>query len=1195
MKSSAASPGKNFLGSMSMRMVGLLTLFPALVALILVSYFEYRVHREAAQNESMQMVRALSHAVDKEFANSVVSLQALSMTSELREKDFAGVYALLKNFDEKSDFADYLVLTDASGQQIVNSHVPFGLPLPKTNNLARIHHAVETAQPAVSNLLIGTSSGRPVVVIDVPVVVNHAVRYVLSSVVSTQSLQKLLTSQQFPAYWIAAIADPSGVIAARNLNPGQYVGATLAQGVLEKLVHGHEGAFDVVTLEGDTALGAFRKSELTGYSVAIAVPMHVVHERIWQAMAASVSAIALMGISSLLLAWWFGRQILRSIRGVTTAAQAAQVGNLDVRIPETGPDEVSQMAQQFNRMLEARSEAEQSLRDSETRLRMMTSHVKDYAIIMLDAKGCVASWNDGARMLKGYTESEIIGQSMRRFYLPDAVASGMPDQLLQWAAVTGRAEDEGLRLRKDGTTFYANVILTAIHGRNGQVLGFAKITRDITERKQIEYEQQRLVRALRLLGDSNLAIVHAVNEAELLENICRKVVEAGGYLMGWIGFAEQDAQKSGRPMAQSGYEDGYLDGLQISWDAGQATGQGPTGTALRTGATQVNQNMLDNPNMAPWRDAAVKRAYRASIALPLRFQQRVLGVLTLYSAEANAFNPQEIELLEELASNLAFAIQSFRTQMQRDVAEAAKQAKTEFLANMSHEIRTPLNAVLGLARIGANDSTDLASKRQFDRIAGAGSHLLGVINDILDYSKIESGKFLIDPAPFQVASVVHNANNFVQQAAQDKGLQYAADVSQLPLWVLGDAQHLQQVLTNLLSNAVKFTDQGGVRLSVTCDAALCHFEITDSGIGMQPEQLERLFTPFEQADSSTTRNYGGTGLGLAISQRLAQLMGGQITVRSEFGRGSVFTLSLPLPAATPPVLTEQVELELVQSLAGYRLLAAEDVEVNRIVLEALLVDAGAQVRFVENGAEAVGAVAIDPSAFDAVLMDIQMPVMDGYTATREIHGLAPGLPVIGLTAYAHAEERERCLASGMLDHVTKPIDPLRLIAVLKRCAPRGGAVVPLPLPVLPVRVAQAPMACAFAGQWVDWPGLCQQFSARPGLVEQLLSRTLVSQANKPALLRQAAANAQVRELAQLAHVLRGVAGNLHAPLVMQQAEWLEHAAQSAAPNLTVLAEQMATLVQALLTELRAYLDHREAAAVTPGDGAGSGPEVVGQL
>ena len=607
MKRSLASLGKYLHGAMSLRVVGLLTLLPTLLALILVSYFEYQAHMAAAQSDSLQMVRAISHAVDKEFANNVLSLQALSSASALQKKDLPAFYARLKDFEEVSALSDHLVLTDAAGQQIISTRVPFGQALPSTKNMERIRQVVQSGKPAVSDLLLGTSTGRPVVLVDVPVHIQHAVPYVLTSVISTSNLQNMLAAQQFPEHWIVVIADARGVIAARNVNPEQHIGGQLAPGFESRLLQGKEAVFQADTLEGTPSLGVITKSASTGYSVAIAVPLHVVRARIWQSMAVTVTAIGLMGICSLMLAWWFGRQTLRSIQGVMVAAQAAQEGKLDVRIAVGGPDEVAQMARQVNRMLEARSQAEQSLRDSETRLRLMTSHVKDYAIIMLDPKGCVTAWNDGARVLKGYTEAEIIGQSARRFYLPDDVAAGKPERLLAQAAATGRAEDEGLRLRKDGTTFYANVILTAIHGRKGEVLGIAKITRDITERKQTEHEQQRLVRALRLLGDSNLTIVHATNEAELLNNICRKVVEAGDYMMGWIGFAEQDAQKSVRMVAQSGYEEGYLDGLQISWDAEHSHGQGPTGTALRSGRTQVIQNIQSHPAMAPWRDAAMRR------------------------------------------------------------------------------------------------------------------------------------------------------------------------------------------------------------------------------------------------------------------------------------------------------------------------------------------------------------------------------------------------------------------------------------------------------------------------------------------------------------------------------------------------------------------------------------------------------------
>ena len=377
----------------------------------------------------------------------------------------------------------------------------------------------------------------------------------------------------------------------------------------------------------------------------------------------------------------------------------------------------------------------------------------------------------------------------------------------------------------------------------------------------------------------------------------------------------------------------------------------------------------------------------------------------------------------------------------KNAAESANRAKSEFLANMSHEIRTPLNAVLGMAKIGMRENHGRKSEDNFRLILHSGKHLLNVINDILDFSKIEAGMLGIESYPFQLMPTVEDCMDIVSEQAQRKGLTLSLDFdSALPIWVEGDALRLRQILLNLLSNAVKFSSAGEVSLSVTAEGEMSHFRVKDSGIGMNSEEIERLFTPFEQADSSTTRRYGGTGLGLAISFNLAQLMKGSIFVESQPGLGSQFTLSLPLPSAeTAEMQVEQKDETDGPRLRGLRILAAEDVEMNRIILEDLLESEGADVVFAENGQEALDhLMERGVTHFDLVLMDVQMPVMDGYTATRRIHEMAPDLPVIGVTAHALHEEREKCLAMGMVDHVTKPIVPDILIRSIRRFAAIQG-------------------------------------------------------------------------------------------------------------------------------------------------------------
>lgn len=381
---------------------------------------------------------------------------------------------------------------------------------------------------------------------------------------------------------------------------------------------------------------------------------------------------------------------------------------------------------------------------------------------------------------------------------------------------------------------------------------------------------------------------------------------------------------------------------------------------------------------------------------------------------------------------------SHQLQVALHKAEAANRAKRQFLANISHEIRTPLNAVLGLAQVGRLSSQDPDARSRFSHILASGQHLLGIINAILDLSKLDAGKLRVDSIPFELIANVNEALGFVRDSAQAKGLNLTVEYDpKLPDRVMGDPLRLRQILANLLGNAVKFTREGGVRLAVhPVNDQIC-FSVIDTGIGIDNAQISRLFNAFEQADGTTTRQFGGTGLGLAISLNLARLMGGTITAEGAPGQGSTFTLRVPLTKARQSEHYAGREARPAGArLAGLSVLAVEDDEINRMVLREMLEFEGATLVIAENARQALDYLEkADSVAFDIVIMDVQMPEMDGYEATLRIHSIAPDLPVIGLTAHAMDEEREHCLAAGMVDHVTKPVDINYLVDVVLQQLP----------------------------------------------------------------------------------------------------------------------------------------------------------------
>jgi signal transduction histidine kinase/DNA-binding NarL/FixJ family response regulator len=505
-------------------------------------------------------------------------------------------------------------------------------------------------------------------------------------------------------------------------------------------------------------------------------------------------------------------------------------------------------------------------------------------------------------------------------------------------------------------------------------------------------------------------------------------------------------------------------------------------------------------------------------------------------------------------------------EQQRDAAEAANRAKSDFLANMSHELRTPLFAILGFTDILLMpQGTDSEAERReyLETIRTSGKHLLGLLNDVLDISKIEAGQFQVEPIDCAPYDILAEVVSLLRVRASEKGLALECFwASAIPARVKTDPARLRQMLTNLIGNAIKFTERGSVRITTRVirnePGAILEFEVADTGIGIPSDKLESIFQPFIQADTSMTRRFGGTGLGLSISRQLARALGGEINVRSEVGRGSVFTLSIDGGSLTGVTMLELPLAEAIKEqgrqlnaaptkLPPARILLVDDGSTNRKVISLVLTRAGAEVVTAENGRLGVDMALTEP--FDLILLDMQMPVMDGYTAARMLRDAGMRLPIIALTAHAMKGDNEKCLTAGCSGYLSKPIDRDRLLRTIE-LALQGTSPESLVSDSCELSQVRQRITSTLPD---DDPEFCE-----------IICEFIDKLAEKLAEMRTAIDNIDQLELRSIAHWLKGSGGTAGFPAFTQPATKMEQLAldgsridiEAVFDELTALAESL---------------------------------------
>ncbi|WP_273161426.1 response regulator [Massilia timonae] len=1212
--------------------------------------------RAHVSRDAQTVAEVLAAAVDRDIESGETAARVLANTAMMARGDMVAIHGVAKSLLRPDFPAQAFVLSLPNGMPLINTRYPIGAPLPRAGNEDDIRRVAMTGDTVASGLHRLDGGSQYALSVEVPIWHEGEVRFVLSVHLRPRRMAELLDSQHLPEGWIAGIYDRHLLTISRSADGGQHLGLPMEPALATAVTRSSAGIVELPRGSVAPGYAAFARAPEHSWVVTIRYPYNAAGELLGQSMAKTVAVIAVLLAISLALAWALGGSIARAVQGLAGPAERLGRGEPLV-LPSSSIREVETVAhalrrvdaelQEHRRGLETLvAERTQELERSKAQLETVYASIP-VGLCFMDTELRVVMVNDYLADINGRPARDHAGRSLPELLGPigeefeanyrRVIASGRP---LVEIEATGDAPSA------PGSTRHWISSYFPVYGPDHRLMGVNAVVLDVTERKrqlQRERDHQEMFRALfEAAGDAHLLLAYGAS-----------YVSANQAAADLFGFATPAALLDESPASLSPLL--------------QADGRPSNEVALE----HMRRTLDEGRDAFEWlhlrADGSVFHAdillTRVDIGGVGMMQATIRDISTRVAAEA-ALRATGVQL--EAALRLA---------------EQASRAKSEFLANMSHELRTPMNAIVGLARLLEEGQLGQRERGYVARMRTAARSLLGMLSDLLDFSRIEAGQLTLERIPLRLDAILASIAVLHGPGAWAKGVELAFAVDpRLPPLLEGDPVRLEQVLLNLVGNAVKFTERGEIVLSIALRGeadgqARLAFEVRDTGIGIAPEVQAGIFEVFSQADSSTVRKYGGAGLGLSIARRLVELAGGALRLDSVPGAGAAFrfALSLPVLEAAPeapapeddalrvlvaddnasaraalaaacaafgwrvdtapdgaaaletlrgarydiafvdsampgldglplisavraaqvpaprfcllapdPDTERYAELAddpanglgvtavlgkpftraslgaaverllggagaahpitastpLAGALRGLRVLLVEDNQINQEVAGFILAHAGATLEIAANGRAALSMLQED-AAFDVVLMDLQMPVMNGFEATAAIRAAGLDLPIVAITANAMDEDRQRSLDAGMQAHLAKPIDVDALVATLSRVTQHGQhtPATANAEPALPASLPHLP--------GIDLKSTLPRFAGSVERFCELFIRFADGQAQTFGELRAHVEAGERGAAGQLAHRLRGVSANLGATEAAEAAHALEHALRDA--------------------------------------------------